>query len=352
MKKRHLILIIILVGLAQVNFHFCSSTDNTRIVKTFTNDSPSIEIHLQTNGILILTPQNGEVLKGLTTIQWEFLFPYNLAEVIVSDVYYSPDSGANWIQIAFGIRTNTLEWNTTLYEEYGTNYKIKITALSKDWTEDLETITEGSFTIDNRGKPNFPWYLYIVIPIAIISTISAISLFVNQHRIKKQQSFGFIKTNETDKIRELSKKVIIGLDYIKDESKFIPEITTTTGKKISLGNGSVAQYISSSFHNELKSEIRGRTVLVLIEIAYQNPSETNPVKIAEGVGIPLSTLSKEIKRLTTLNYIESYVSNQVLLDARFRNFKITTKGFEFLNMLNVILKNTISQIQNRNGINS
>ena len=351
MKNTNLILIIIiLISVFQINFLFCSSTDITNIEKSHTNETPLENIHQQANGILILTPQEGEVIKGLTSIQWEFLFPYNLAEIIVSDVYYSPDAGLNWIQIAYGIRNNSLDWNTTLYEEYGTNFKVKITALSKEWSENLETISEGSFTIDNRPKSNFPWYLYIVIPVLIISTSSAISLFIYQYRLKKQYSLSFLKTNQTDKIRELNQKVIIGLDNIKDENKFISEISSTSSEAISLENGSTAQYFSSSFHNELKSEIRGRTVLVLIEIAYQNPSETNPVKIAEGVGIPLSTLSKEIKRLITLNYIETHVSNQVLLDARYRNFKITSKGFEFLNILNRILKNTISQIQYRNGI--
>ncbi|HUU78440.1 MAG TPA: MarR family winged helix-turn-helix transcriptional regulator [candidate division Zixibacteria bacterium] len=352
MKKIFLKLsILFLMVLFQISFIYCALEDNA---KTETPQEIFLRapgIYQQTNGLEIISPRNGEVITGSTTILWTFSYPYYYAESI-SSVFYSSDLGLNWILLGFDSIDNSFEWNTILYEEFGSNFKIKIIASSKEWSTDLEAISEGFFTINNREEtPNvFPWYLYIIIPLLIISVGSITGLFLNRSRLQKRFSFNFLKTDQTDKIKTLSHKVIIGLEKIKDNSNWSPEISLPSGAAVSLENGSIVQSFPSSFQNELKSEIRGRTVMVLIEIAYQNPSETNPVKIAEGVGIPLSTLSKEIKKLITLNYIESHISNQVLFDARYRNFKITAKGFEFLSILNIILKNTINQIQNREGI--
>ena len=348
MKKVYLIIgIVVLTSLYQTNLFFNSIESYSETEKTSENNLPSATIYQQNNGIQIITPQNGDLIKGKTTIQWAFLFPYSLAQDINSNVFYSPDSGVNWIQLAYGTRDTSFEWDTVLYEEYGTEFKIKITATSKNWTEILEVISEGEFTINNRTNSNFPWYWYIIILAAIISISSVSSVLVYRYRIKRKYAFDFIKTTQTDELKNLSQKVVIGLDNIKD--KGVPEIASSSGETISIENGSITQYFSSPFHNEFKSEIKGRTVMVLIEIAYQNPSETNPIKIAEGVGIPTSTLSKEIKKLITLNYIDYHISSQVLMDARYRNFKITKKGFEFLNLLNIILKDAIQKVKIRNG---
>ena len=97
----------------------------------------------------------------------------------------------------------------------------------------------------------------------------------------------------------------------------------------------MVEYFPSEIQYELRSEIKGRTVLTLIEIAYQDPSDTNPAKLAKSLNIPLSTLSKEIKKLKRLHYVDTHISNQVVKDARYRNFKITLKGFKFLSIFSI-----------------
>ena len=118
--------------------------------------------------------------------------------------------------------------------------------------------------------------------------------------------------------------------------------------QLTKGHGlSVIDYFPTDIQNNLRSEIKGRTVLTLIEIAYQDPQETNPSKIANSLNIPLSTISKEIKKLIELNFIHSYVSTQVLHDGRYRNFSISPKGINFLRMLNEVLKYTINRIKDK-----
>ncbi|MFW9924108.1 MAG: hypothetical protein ACFFDW_12550 [Candidatus Thorarchaeota archaeon] len=352
MKKSYLIICIIFLAFFYQTNIFSQSITNVLLNEKIQNNIiPNRRLLQQTNGIRILSPQDGEVIKGLTTIEWTFVIPFNQAEIILSNVYYSSDFESNWIQLAYNVQENYFDWNTTLYEEYGTEFKLLITAESKNWTEEIYVISEGTFTIDNRIRTDFPWYLYIIIPIAVIIIGSSISFVLYRYKQQKQYQFDFLINNQNERIKALSQKVVIGLDNIKGSNNLSSELLIPSGE-VSLENGSIIKFFPNSFHNELKSEIKGRTVMVLIEIAYQNPSETNPIKIAEGIGIPSSTLSKEIKKLISLNYIEYHISNQVLQDARYRNFKITKKGFEFLNILNAILKDTLQKIKSRNGSSS
>ena len=90
-----------------------------------------------------------------------------------------------------------------------------------------------------------------------------------------------------------------------------------------------------------------RTILILIEIAYQDLSETNPKKLAKSLNIQASTLSKEIMKLKDLHYIESFVSAQVLHDGRYRNYIITQKGFHLLYTLKETLKLTITRLKEK-----
>ena len=180
----------------------------------------------------------------------------------------------------------------------------------------------------------------------VVSSIGIGYYFYN-NRLRQVSFTGLFQIDKTTFLKEISHKIIIGLDNIKtsfiDESLDIPPLDTV------IAPASIIEYFPSDFQYELRSEIKGRTVLTLIEIAYQDPSDTNPAKIAESLNIPLSTLSKEIKKLKSLNYIQTHVSTQVVQDARYRNFRITFKGFHFLSVLNTALKVTISRVK-RNGL--
>ena len=122
--------------------------------------------------------------------------------------------------------------------------------------------------------------------------------------------------------------MIIGLQNSRKYS--IPELQE---ELVIIRNSSpetIIDYFSTEIRGELQTEIKGKTTFILIEIAYQDPSKTNPTRLSKNLNIPLSSLSREIKKLVSLNYLETYIPDIVLEDTRLRNFKITTKGFTFL----------------------
>jgi DNA-binding MarR family transcriptional regulator len=185
-----------------------------------------------------------------------------------------------------------------------------------------------------------------IISILVIASIVFVYYFLTP-KLRQESFSGLFQLEKLKYLKEMSHKVIIGLDNIKsgfiDESFDIPSLDSV------IPPSSMVEYFPSEIQHELRSEIRGRTVLTLIEIAYQDPSDTNPARLARSLNIPLSTLSKEIKKLKRLHYVDTYISSQVVQDARYRNFKITFKGFKFLSILNSALKMTINRVK-RNGL--
>ncbi|MHA2245685.1 MAG: hypothetical protein ACXADY_12035 [Candidatus Hodarchaeales archaeon] len=305
----------------------------------------------QSDDLQILYPNGGETLSGNVSVNWT-LAPEYSTNVSSYIVYYSPDNGQNWIQLTFAYTGTSYQWNTAIYETYGTNYWMKVIAFSKEWGF-KEAISEGRFTIDNRKNilfgnitfENFITFGLVALILAISSIAIGYSFYSNKN---KQISFsGLFQLDKSNFLKEISQKVIIGLDNIK--TGFIDESIDIPALEAAIAPNSMVEYFPSDFQYDLRSEIKGRTVLTLIEIAYQNPSETNPAKLAKNLNIPLSTLSKEIKKLRKLNYVETYISTQVVQDARYRNFKITTKGFHFLSVLSTALKVTINRVK-RNGM--
>jgi DNA-binding MarR family transcriptional regulator len=84
-------------------------------------------------------------------------------------------------------------------------------------------------------------------------------------------------------------------------------------------------------------------VLVLIEIAYNDPETTNPAYLSKILNIPPSTLTNEIKKLQKMNYIEPFISKRVLEDPRYKNYIVSDKGFRFLTLLKETIKFTLER---------
>ncbi|MFX1286786.1 MAG: hypothetical protein ACFFB5_24320 [Promethearchaeota archaeon] len=304
---------------------------------------------VQTDGLQLIYPNGGETLIGEVTISW-ILSSEFYSNSTYYDVYYSPNNGVDWIQLAFRIKITNYDWNTKLYETYGTNYYVKVTATSKDW-EMKEDISDYHFTINNRGDA-FPLENLILIGfIFLIFLLSPLSLGYYVYRVKKkpQMVIDLFQSNKIDYLKSIRHKLIIGLDNL--QNRFTEEPIGTPHVKEIYTPSSMVEYFPSDIQHELRSEIKGRTVLTLIEIAYQDPSDTNPVKLAKNLNIPLPTLSKEIKKLRELQYIKTYVSSQVIHDARYRNFEITPKGFKFLSILKFALKVTIDHVKMNSQLN-
>ncbi len=309
----------------------------------------------QSNGLEIISPDGGETLSGEVLIHWTLVLE-QINDTPVYNVYYSPNAGSNWIQIAFSIFETSYNWNTSLYETFGTNFLIKIVATSKNW-EDKVDISESTFTIDNRSINSTPSEIYLDLEDLFLPFIGLLSItfsgglgyLVYSVKFKEKSFIDFFESKKIEFLKSIREKVVIGLDNIGhgfiEESHDLPSLETPTMVN------SMAEYFPSDIRNDLRVEIKGRTVLTLIEIAYQDPSETNPIKLAKSLNIPPSTLSKEIKKLVDLQYVESYVSTQVIQDGRYRNFKITTKGFSFLSILNNALRVTINRLKEKqNGL--
>ncbi|MFX1507940.1 MAG: hypothetical protein ACFFDC_17775 [Promethearchaeota archaeon] len=315
----------------------------------------------QNNGLTILFPNGGETLNGTVTIQWALSSMY-LGDSPWYSVFYSPDGGENWIQLAFTIIESTYEWNTPLYETYGDNYLVKVIAGSKEWVE-KEDVSDNTFSIDNRPtesssttttdiksgrEPNNQIFLlFSLLGSFIILSGAGLTYFRIGPRFKKQHTFvELIRSSEAEYLKEIRHKVVIGLDNIKGtyplELRDVPQLEPTS-------QTSMVEYFPSTFHEDLRSELKGRTVLTLIEIAYQDPSETNPTKLAQSLKIPTPSLTREIKKLVDLQYVEAFVSTQVLQDARYRNFSITSKGVSFLSTLNEALQIAIARLKEKNS---
>ncbi|NHJ39926.1 MAG: winged helix-turn-helix transcriptional regulator [Asgard group archaeon] len=327
---------------------FCCFLEKHTIAKNPEEISHDSRIILfSNNGLQIDYPKYEEVIEGQIIIRWIFTYPYSLARDIRCQIYYSKDSELNWIHIGIDIYEKYFVWNTAEYEKYGSDFIIKITAISKEWIEELYVISENSFTIDNRDTSfeNKSMYAMLIIPIMVISMGSFAGIVASRFRLQNRYSSDLLETDHIEKIKTIRQKVEIGIENINNNCSWFPETNLISETTIPFENNPIFHFYSSNFLNELKYEISGRTVIVLIEIACQNPIETNPKKIAKRVGIPVSTISNEIRKLIDLNYIKSYISNQVLLDARKRNYTITKKGCEFLLALNDVLKTTLKQVQ-------
>ncbi|MFX0170675.1 MAG: hypothetical protein ACFE9L_02015 [Candidatus Hodarchaeota archaeon] len=295
----------------------------------------------QSYGLQITYPNGGEVLSGVVRIRW---FLGVLGENPTYNVYYSPDDGIHWIQLAFSIFESSYEWDTLLYETYGTGFLIKVVVFSKSWFDKID-ISDNTFTIDNRTGLSLEDLYLPFFGFLFIVMSSGLVYFVYNKRLKEVPFVDFFESKKIDFLKSIREKVVIGLDNIKfefiEESQDLPYLEAPTSVT------SMVEYFPIDIRNELRIEIKGRTVLTLIEIAYQDPSETNPVKLAKSLNIPVSTLSKEIKKLVELEYVESVISSQVIQDGRFRNFKITSKGFSFLSILNNALRMTINRLKEK-----
>jgi DNA-binding MarR family transcriptional regulator len=109
---------------------------------------------------------------------------------------------------------------------------------------------------------------------------------------------------------------------------------------------SLIAYFPSDIQETLKS-IKGRTALVLIEMAYQDLLETNSTKLSQSLNIPHSSISDEIKKLVKLDFIVSDVKPSLIWDARYKYYKITSKGLVFLSSLKGALELSINRLRSK-----
>jgi DNA-binding MarR family transcriptional regulator len=191
-------------------------------------------------------------------------------------------------------------------------------------------------------------FITVIFVLGLLTVIISLNAFFISrfYRIKYSSNYSseIFRSTEVTFLQTIRNKVVVGLDNIKTN---FPETSSIKALPIISNTSTMLDYFPSDIRSEINVKIKGKTIFTLIEIAYQDPNETNPSSISRSLNIPPSSISREIKRLISLNYLETHVSDIVLNDARYRNFRITPKGFYFLSHLNNALKMTIDRLKAR-----
>ncbi|MFW9917219.1 MAG: hypothetical protein ACFFGZ_16565 [Candidatus Thorarchaeota archaeon] len=302
----------------------------------------------------VIHPNGGEILSGKVKIRWTSPSEA-LMEPICYSVYYSANGGYNWTEIALLINKTAVKWDTSRCEKQGTNFLIKVVAYGSSGGIKV-AMSNYAFGIFNTEAENADTSLSEILGLLLsfiaISGIAGVGLgyFLFNPKIKKEKPFiEDIHSENISHLTAIRHQVIIGLHNIRHnflaDEKEIPTLKQIISPIEEKSLSTMADFYPPQIKNDLQSKMKGRTVLTLIEIAYQNPTETNPAKLAKSLNMPPSTLSGEIKRLMDLQYLEEYVTPQILRDGRHRNFAITPKGFLFLTILNEALSIAINRLK-------
>ncbi|MFQ5981178.1 MAG: right-handed parallel beta-helix repeat-containing protein [Candidatus Heimdallarchaeota archaeon] len=313
----------------------------------------------------VIFPNGGENLSGNITIRWSASRDSN-GHPILYAVYYSSVDGSSWTQLAFALTATSFLWDTTSDTDLrGGNFRIKIVAYD-DRGLLIEDSSDGPFAIENTksGSKSFELPLLVILGLLFLILLAlglGLGYFWFNAKSKKQPSFStFIQTAQIDFLEVLYFKTRMALEAVRMELLTEGELNEESTALISyvppeepedlavIDTVEPPVLVDSFPHDirqDLKSAMKGRTVMTLIEIAYQDPDNTNPARLAESLDIPLPSLTREIKRLHELQYIESFVSVKVLRDGRYRNYTITAKGIRFLYTLKDTLQLTITRLK-------
>ncbi|MFX0205476.1 MAG: right-handed parallel beta-helix repeat-containing protein, partial [Candidatus Hodarchaeota archaeon] len=295
----------------------------------------------------LISPAGGGKLNGIVYINWTLSVDSHKHPVNYN-LFYSLDNGENWAEIKSDLIYHYYRWDTTEVPNSNTCL-LKIIASCSGGCEasdilDQSVIIQNSLetTQNSLGfHPNFNNILGDILPYALIATVFVgLGYYVITSQLKGSKSFiEYIQSDKLEFLRPLYHKVIIGLENVQlgiiTEQDATPLLEPRELTSLSL------DYFPADIQNDLRLKLKGRTVLTLIEIAYQDPEEMNPLKLAHILNIPPSTLSNDIKRLIELEYLESYISTQVMEDGRFRTYSITLKGVSFLRILKSALELSI-----------
>lgn len=218
----------------------------------------------------------------------------------------------------------------------------------------------------NGFEPPFLALLGLLILLLLVLSLGLGYILVNSQSKKNPSFDAFIQAAQLDFLEAINYKIHIALEnanteliteaeasveetalvgyFPPDESVAVPGLDTVEQPVLT-------DYFPPTIRHDLKSGMKGRTVLTLIEIAYQYPDGTNPMTLSKLLNISPASVSNEIKRLTRLQYIESYVSAKALQDGRYRYYSITPKGSIFLQSLKGALDITISRLRKANQEN-
>jgi parallel beta-helix repeat protein len=331
-------------GIVDIPYPIESGTDATN-----QDPYPLVNLNLERSHLIlspiILHPNGGEVLNSTIYINWTSSVDSHKHEINYT-LYYSSNNGQDWVLLESDLKTTSYQWETKTVSN-GKQYLIKIVASCCSEGLNVTDFSNTVFIIENVNVSGFPNdVIQILVGIAILIGCVGTGYFLLNSRLRHPKSFfEFIQSDQIEFLRPIYHKVIVGLENIAtaimSETMVPPlleEPTTPT---------SLAKWFPTDYRSELKSELKGRTVLTLIEIAFLYAEEANLTILAQNLDIPPSTLSDELRKLVKLNYLDFHVSPQVLHDGRFRHYIITSKGISFLKILKSALDLSIRRIKEK-----
>ncbi|MFX0113464.1 MAG: hypothetical protein ACFFB3_02850 [Candidatus Hodarchaeota archaeon] len=129
-----------LIKVTAICSHGFSSSDTSDATFTVKNT------HLLSSPT-ITYPNSGEVLSGITTIQWMNASD-SLEHAVTYDIYYSNDSGVTWALLVSGLTNASFPWDTRTIEN-GMNYMLNVTAVCSQNLIETD-VTDTAFSIDNE----------------------------------------------------------------------------------------------------------------------------------------------------------------------------------------------------------
>ncbi|MHA1977414.1 MAG: right-handed parallel beta-helix repeat-containing protein [Candidatus Hodarchaeales archaeon] len=311
---------------------------------------PLVSSHFFVTKPIISPPKGGEILNATITIEWNAVTD-SYGHTITYSIYYSREGGLIWNIVASDLTETSYEWDTNSTVGSTFSGAIKIVATCSEGFMG-EEISENVFTIDNIPPPlNYLLFISLVALFGIFCAIP-VGYYVVKKKLRTPSFTEFFQSDQTEFLKPLYHKVVIGLENIKTSmiSEFVNAPLLEPLEKIepldSVETTSLNTYFPSDIQETLKS-IKGRTALVLIEMAYQDLLETNPTKLSQSLNIPPSSISDEIKKLIGLDFIVSDVKLSLIQDTRYKYYNITSKGFQFLSSLKGALELSINRLRSK-----
>ena len=289
--------------------------------------------------LILLQPAIDKKYDNIVTIQWtESTGNYNISYV----VEVSKDKRV-WNILADNLTNTSFQWNS-LVAKNG-KYYIKVTAYNYN-TINESIMSENPIDIENT-KSNLQQFIFnsfFTLVLLIFIIMFLIMGFIKYKSNKHVSVSGLVESFNNDSLRTFFHKIIIGIENAK---LFLIEKAPITEQLIDTNEyTALVNIFPDDIKNEMKSFIKGKTVLILTELAYQPLENSHSAFISEILSIPRQTVSDEIKRLTQQKYIQPAMNHKTLIDARFKYYTLTKKGILFLHLLKESIRVTLMQVHN------
>ena len=213
----------------------------------------------------------------------------------------------------------------------------------------IDTVPESNpsdQSIENHlENPNYLLFQVILTLLLIGCAIAAGFYFVKTKKFKAPSFTDYFQSDKIEFLKSIHHKAIIGLESI--QTAIMSEVVVTPLLEEPTMSTSLVTWFPDEYRVELKTKLKGRTILTLIEIAFQYSEDTNLTNLAQALDIPTSTLSDELKKLVKLNYLDYHKTPRVLHDGRYRHYIITAKGISFLKIMKSALELSIRRAKEK-----